>query len=267
MDQQQFLEAVRSVRAATQKRNFAQTFDIIINLKDIDLKNENERIFTFLRLPHSRGKKICVTALVGKELAVKAKEVCNAVVQKEEFPTADKKFIKQLAAKTDFFIAQANVMPDIAKTFGRILGTRGLMPNPKAGCVLTPNDDVKALIAKLQHTVRLETKNEPTVKTIVGSEAMKDEEVAENAFTVYNTVLHALPQEEHSIKSVLIKLTMSKPFFVSGKGELQQATAKPQHPVEKEKELKKEMPAPQQKKESAKEKEKQPVKKQERKKT
>ena len=108
-------------------------------------------------------------------------------------------------------------MTKIASTFGKVLGPRGLMPSPKAGCVVAPASDLKVIIEKLQKTVRLETKNEPTIKVPVGSEAMKDEDIADNVLAVYNTILAGLPQERANIKSVVLKLTMGKPVFLGEK--------------------------------------------------
>ena len=43
---------------------------------------------------------------------------------------------------------------------------------------------------------------------------MKDEEIAENIFTIYNQLIHVLPKEKHNVKNVIIKLTMGKPIKV-----------------------------------------------------
>ena len=218
MDKKHFTQAVQLLKSSAEKKAFTQSIDIIINLKNIDLKKEDQKVNTFLTLPYPLGKQITTTALVGNELSTKAKAVCNHVILVDQFKTLDKKAIKKLAESTDFFIAQATIMPQIAATFGKILGPRGLMPNPKAGCVLPPTGEVKPIVDRLQKTVKLETKNEPVVKTAVGVELSKEEELVENAFFIYNTILHALPQEKNNIKSVLLKLTMGKPIVVSEEG-------------------------------------------------
>ena len=218
MDKKHFTQAVQVLRQNTEKKQFAQSIDLIINFKGLDLKREDHKVNTFIVLPFSRGKQIITTALVGNDLSTKAKAVCNNVILAEQFKTLEKGKIKKLAETTTFFIAQANIMPQIAQTFGKILGPRSLMPNPKAGAVLQPTAEVKPVIDRLQKTVKVETKNDPTIRTVIGLESMKDEELVENAFAVFNTVLHALPQEKHNIKSVLIKLTMGKPVVVSEEG-------------------------------------------------
>lgn len=214
MNKNNILDAIKKARENSKKRKFNQSFDLVINLKNLNLKKPEENVNTFLNLPYGRGRKVKVCALVGQELINKAKEVCDKTLLKDDFSRLDKKDIKNLANEFDFFIAQVNLMPDIAKYFGKILGSRGKMPNPKAGCVVPINAEVKPLYEKLQKTVKVETKNEPILKLSVGNEAMKDEDVAENISGIYSTILGLLPQEKNNIKNIFLKLTMSKPVLV-----------------------------------------------------
>ena len=218
MEKKQFAQAVQLLKSSAEKKAFTQSVDLIINFKGLDLKKEDHKINTFIVLPFSRGRQIVTTALVGNELSTKAKASCNHVVQAEQFKALEKGKIKKLAETTTFFIAQSTIMPQIAATFGKILGPRGLMPNPKAGAVIPPTGEVKPIVERLQKTVKVETKNDPSIRTVIGLESMKDEELVENAFAVFNTILHTLPQEKHNIKSVLIKLTMGKPIVITEEG-------------------------------------------------
>jgi large subunit ribosomal protein L1 len=214
MNKNNILNTIKKVRENSKKRKFNQTFDLIINLKNLNLKKPEENVNTFITLPYGKGKKVKICALVGQELVNKAKEVCDKVVLRDEFGKLDKKDIKNLANEYDFFIAQVNLMPDIAKYFGKILGSKGKMPNPKAGCVIPINAELKHLYEKLQKTIKVETKNESTLKLGIGNENMKDEDIAENILSFYNTILSLLPQEKNNIKNIFLKLTMSKPLLI-----------------------------------------------------
>lgn len=216
MEKKEILQTIKLIRERSPKRKFTQSCDIIVNLKNLNLKKEDEKVNTFLSLPHPIREKVRVTALIGKELAPKAKGVCENILLVDDFPKNDKKAIKNLAEKTDFFIAQANIMPKIAATFGRVLGPRGLMPNPKIGAVIPTTGEIKPIVEKLKSMIKLETKGEKTIKATVGKESMKDDDLAENILATYNTVLHAVPKEKNNIKSVLLKLTMG-PAFEIGK--------------------------------------------------
>ncbi|MDP7180472.1 MAG: 50S ribosomal protein L1 [Candidatus Woesearchaeota archaeon] len=218
MNKNEVIETLKLVRANSKKRNFKQSVDLIINLKDLDLKNPDHQVTQFIQLHFSRGKKAKVCALVGPELLEQAKEVCDLAVSLEDFPKyQDKKVAKKLANGYDFFIAQATIMPKIATTFGRVFGPKGKMPNPKAGCVVPPNASLKPLYERLQQTIKLATINDAILQCSVGKEDMKDEELVDNIMTIYNSVLHSLPNESHNIKEIIIKFTMDKSYKVGAK--------------------------------------------------
>lgn len=212
MEKKAVLEILKTARSE-KKRNFPQSFDLVFNLKDLDLKKQDQQIDFFATLPHSPRKKMRVCALVGPEMAEDAKAVVDTVITQDDFARygKDKKIAKKLARQHDYFIAQANFMAQVASAFGRILGPRGKMPNPKAGCVVPPKAPLKPLYEKLQKTVKLSAKKDPIVQTIVGNEAMTDEQIADNIMAVYDQLIHHLPQEKNNVKSAFLKLTMGAP--------------------------------------------------------
>ena len=129
----------------------------------------------------------------------------------------DKKLLKKLARKHDYFIAQATIMPKVASVFGKVLGPKGKMPNPKAGCVVPPNANLKSVRERLDKTIRVSAKISPMIQASVGKEDMKDEEILENTNNIYEQVIHHLPNEEQNVHSVYIKLTMGKSIKVEEK--------------------------------------------------
>lgn len=219
MNDHEVLETIKKLRDSSPKRKFSQTVDLIVNLKQLDLKKTEQQVNSFIVLPHTRGKKLKICALADKELFNSAKDCCDKVVMREDFSKFDKKSLRRLANDYDFFIAQANVMADIAKYMGKVLGTKGKMPNPKADCVVPPTANLKALYDKLQHTVRLQTKNELSVKCPVATESMSDAEIKDNVMAVYNSLLRSLPKEKHNIKEAMLKLTMGPAFTIGAEDE------------------------------------------------
>ena len=241
MDKNKVLATIKNVREISKKRNFDQTFDFIINFKDLDLKKTN--LDVFLTLPFPKGQaKIC--ALVGKELVKQAEESCDGVIVEEDFKKySDKKLIKTLSKNYDFFIAQANLMGQIATIFGRILGPLGKMPNPKLGGVVPGTiPSMKPVVDKFRKSVRLMTKKEPIIKCAIGKESMKDEEIYENFHSVYDHVIHDLPKAEHNVKDVLIKMTMSKPVRIGEKVEVEKEEKVEKKEPKKEKKEKPKIP-------------------------
>ena len=160
------------------KRNFNQTIDLILVLKNLNLKKPDDQIDFFQQLHFSKGTvKVC--GLVGPELAGQSKESFTTTISMEDFEKyqKDKKLVKRLADDHDFFVAQATIMPKVASAFGSVLGPKGKMPNPKAGCVVPPNANLKLLNDKLQKTVKIIAKTSPMIQVAVGKEDSKEEEV------------------------------------------------------------------------------------------
>jgi large subunit ribosomal protein L1 len=214
MDKKQITVALEKVKKDAPKRNFDQSIDLIINLKDLDFKKPDHQVDIFVTLHHTRGKPVRVGAFVGPELADQAKEECNSFVKSSDFKAYDPKKVKVLAKNNDIFIAQANVMKEVAGSFGRVLGPRNKMPNPKAGAVVPPGANLKQLVERLQKVVRVSAKKSPVVHVMVGKQKQSTEEVVDNILTIYNQVAHALPQEQNNIKESFLKLTMSKPVKI-----------------------------------------------------
>jgi len=185
------------------KRNFNQTIDLIINLKKYDFKKSPLNLF--INLPHNvKDKKICAF------LESKNNNV-ETITQEEFRKYSDKKELKLLVNKFDFFIAQASLMPKVATTFGRFLGPVGKMPSPQLGILMDVNEKtLNELKLKINSNVKIRSK-EASIKLAIGKEDMKDEDVIENIMSVYEVVLKSLPRENDNIKNVEIKFTMTKP--------------------------------------------------------
>jgi large subunit ribosomal protein L1 len=214
MDKELIAATLKKLKENSPKRNFKQNVDLIINFRGLDLKKPDHQINMFVALNHETGKKISVCALVGLELESNAKQFCDEVIPAGQFDRfKGKAEIKKLARKHNFFIAQASIMPKVASVFGRFLGPKGKMPNPKIGCVLPPNANIKPLYERLKRTVNVVTRNEPAIKCMVGKEGM-DADIIDNILTIYNSVIQKLPGDKQNVKSVMLKLTMGPSFKV-----------------------------------------------------
>jgi len=208
------LQKIKEVKSKAKKRRFVQTWDLIVNLKNWDLKKPENRILEYVELPHGRGKKVPVAAIVGPELEKDAKEIFDLVITKDQLPElgANKRQAKKIARRYEFFVAQADLMPLVGRYLGKYLGPRDKMPNPKAGMIFPPKvtrKDLENLYNKLQKTVRVSVKKHVTFGVPVGSENMEDELVAENIEYFINWLLNRLPMGKQNIDSIYLKLTMS----------------------------------------------------------
>jgi large subunit ribosomal protein L1 len=200
-----FLTALKELRKS-EKRNFDQTVDLIVNLKNYDLRIKP--INLFVELPHAfRENKICAF------LEADNPDVDRVITKLEMPKISDKKEIKKLARDYDLFISSMKLMPAIATTFGKILGPMGKMPNPKFGGVIAKEEPalIKEVVRKLKKMVSIRPK-ELSIKIAVGKESMKDEDINENIKAIYNSLMTAFTNE--NVKSILLKFTMSKPVKV-----------------------------------------------------
>ena len=231
MKKEDFSKAIGQLRKDSKKRKFSQALDLIINFKYVDLKKNP--VDSFIILPHEFTKKTKVCAIVDDDYINRTKGSCDRVISKTELDKWNNKDTKKIGREFGFFISQANLMGLTATKFGRILGPMGKMPNPRFGGVVPPGGDIKPVVAKFRKSLRVMNKNESIIKTRIGYEDMKDEELTANAFAIYDNVVHLLPHGEVNIDSVLIKFTMSKPTQVGEKMKTEEA------PKEKVKKVKK----------------------------
>jgi len=215
LEKAKIIDTVKKLKADSKKRKFKQNVEVVITLQGLNLKKPENQVEFFATLPHVRGKPAKVCALIGPELKEEATKVCDKIILQQEFPEyADKKKAKKLAIEYDYFIAQANIMGQIAGTFGRVFGPRGKMPNPKAGCVVPPKGALKPLYDKLQKTLKVSAKTQLQIQCRIAHEEEPDEQIAENIEHLYNQLVQHLPNHDKNIKHVFLKLTMSKPVQV-----------------------------------------------------
>ncbi len=213
MNDEQLREALEGLKKASQ-RKFTQSFDLIIALKELDLKKPEEQVEFYAQVHKTLGKKRRVCALVGEEMADEARKVFDTVITIPEFDKLGKKEMKRVASRHDFFVGQANLMPKIAQHWGRVLGPRGKMPNPKAGCIVPPRAPLAPLYEKLQRTVKVSAKKSPNVQVLIGTEETDLADVIDNIKTIFDQVVHHLPREKNNVKHAYVKLTMSKPVRI-----------------------------------------------------
>lgn len=190
-------EPLRLLREGS-KRNFKQSFDIIVNLKNIDLKKPENKFSKDIILPHGRGKDVSV--------AVISDNIPNSITKKD-IEGISKQEIRNLVKKYEFFLCEAPLMPLVGKVLGRYLGPKGKMPK-----LITGNAD--ALTRDAKRSVRIRVRDSPVIHVVVGSEDMKDAEIRENSERLLEDIVKTLPKGHSQIKNVYIKLTMSKPIKV-----------------------------------------------------
>lgn len=198
------LENVKKVRES-RKRNFNQTFDLIINLKELDLKKAENRIDEHFILPKGTGKEASITLFSD---SAKKVEGCKIIKGMEiEDLAKKKKNLKKVIRETDFFLSEPKLMPVVGKHLGRFLAPRGMMPKPVTG-------DVSKIIEGTKKSIKIKLNKQPIIHTVVGSEKMDDKDVEENIKTLLAYLQKKLPGGKNNIKNVYLKTTMGHPVEI-----------------------------------------------------
>ena len=190
-----------------QKRNFTQTVDLIVNLSNLDLKKPENRIRDKIKLPNKiKDVKVC---LIVDSLLSKAKEIGCKVLTKSDLEFT-KREAKKLAREYDFFVIEAPLMPIVAKILGKYISSRNkpMIPIP-------PNiKDLKSVIKDLEKTISINVVKNPIIQVAVGKEDAEEEKIIENCKYAIERIKELAEQKNAQIKSVYLKLTMSKPIRI-----------------------------------------------------
>jgi len=198
------LENIKKAKES-EKRNFNQTFDLIINLKEIDLKKAGNRIDEHFILPKGTGKETSITLFSD---SAKKIEGCKIIKEMDiEDLAKKKKNLKKVIKETDFFLSEPKLMPVVGKHLGKFLAPRGMMPKPVAG-------DISKIIEGTKKSIKITLSKQPIIHTVVGSEKMDDKDVEENIKALLVYLQKKLPRGKDNIKSVYLKTTMGHPVKI-----------------------------------------------------
>ena len=203
---QEIVEAVKKAKEESKPRNFTQSIDVVINIKDLDVKKPENRFDEEVFLPNGRGKGIKIAVIADGELAISAKDAgADLVINKEDLQEMgkDRKQAKKMANEYTFFVAQADMMPQVGRFLGPVLGPRKKMPKPVPA---TAKPD--PILERLSNTVKVRIKDQPVIQAIVGSQDMDDELIADNVEAVLGVLDRNLEKGRNQIKSMYIKTTM-----------------------------------------------------------
>ena len=201
-------KAIEAALSEKGKRKFKQSVELILNFRAVDFNKPENKVNLEVKLPKGRGKENKLV-IVGDEATVheiKKNFPDVLALTPQEVEAMDKKEVKKLA-KDHLFYALPKVIGVVAKAWARILGPRGKAPRPLVG-------DVAKAIETAKNTARIQTrgKNLPTLQTVVGSEDMSPEDIAENISAVLESINKKVPT--NNIKSAYVKLSMGKPVKV-----------------------------------------------------
>lgn len=179
-------EAVSLVKElATAK--FDETVELHIRT-GLDTRHADQQLRGTARLPHGLGKTVRVAAFAEGDAARAAEEAGAEVVGADDLI----KRVEDGFTDFDVAVAQRELMGKVGR-LGRVLGPRGLMPNPRSGTVVDGGDVGKAVSEAKAGRVEFRTDREASVHVPVGKAAFEDAALLDNLATVVQEIVKAKP--------------------------------------------------------------------------
>ena len=177
-------QAIEIVKKASSVR-FDESVDLAINL-NVDTRHAEENIRVSTSLPKGTGKKVVLLVLAQGDKVQEALDAGADYCGNKEY--LDK--IKSGWVDVDKIIATPDMMAELGK-LGKILGPKGLMPNPKSGTVTT--DVAKAVSDQKSGMVELRVEKTGIIHTVCGKVSFDNKDLLDNIKQIYNTLLKSRP--------------------------------------------------------------------------
>ena len=181
---------------------FTESVDVAFNL-GVDPRHAEENIRLSINLPHGIGKEVSVLAIVNADKEDEAKNAGADFVGKDDF--LDK--IKGGWTDVDKIVVTPDLMAELGK-LGKVLGPKGLMPNPKSGTVT--NDVAKAIKELKAGKLDARVEKNGILQSSIGKTSFSEDQLKENFNTLQTAVMSAKPNSFKGkyLKSVVISSTL-----------------------------------------------------------
>jgi large subunit ribosomal protein L1 len=196
------VEAAKVVKDITYTK-FDASVDIDVRL-GVDPRKADQMVRGVATLPHGTGKTVRVLALVTPDKEAEATAAGADFVGLDDYISK----IEKGWTDIDVIITMPSVMAKVGR-LGRVLGPRGLMPNPKSGTVTT--DVAKAVQEVKAGKIDFKVDKTGIIHTSIGKVSFDDQKLAENAIEVIQTLNRLKPSSAKGtyIKSITLSSTMS----------------------------------------------------------
>lgn len=187
----------------TAKANFDETIEISVRL-GVDPRHADQQVRGAIVLPHGTGKSVRVLVFAKGENEKAAKDAGADFVGAEEYV---EKIQKENWFDFDVCVATPDMMGVVGK-IGRVLGPKGLMPNPKSGTV---TKDVAKAIAEIKAgKVEYRVDKTAIIHVVIGKKSFGKEKLQENLQALMEAIIKAKPSAAKGtyLKSVVVSSTM-----------------------------------------------------------
>jgi large subunit ribosomal protein L1 len=194
-------EAVRLLKQLPEAK-FDETVEVAFRL-GVDPRKADQMVRGTVSLPHGTGKEMRVAAFAVGDAARQAREAGADLVGGEELVQ------EILQGKIDFdaAVASPDMMPVLGKA-GRVLGPRGLMPNPKAGTV---TEDIAKAVREIKGgKLEYRVDRQANLHLVIGKKSFEERQLLENYLAVVDEILRAKPASAKGryVRTVTLSTTM-----------------------------------------------------------
>ena len=205
MSAQDLSDAVSRALEDAPPRDFRETVDLAINLRDLDLNDPSNRVNESIVLPRGTGRDTQIVVFAEGETALRAEDVADRVLDGDDLSDLadDQDEARDLANETDFFIAETGMMQTIGRDLGTVLGPRGKMPTP-----LQPDDDVVETVNRMKNSIQLRSRDRRTFHARVGAADMDVGDIADNIGVIRRRLEANLEKGPQNIDTMYVKTTM-----------------------------------------------------------
>ena len=179
------LDEAISIIMEFKRASFVESVDVAYNL-GVDPKHADQNIRLNVMLPHGSGKEVTVLALVNTDKEKEAQDAGADFVGNKEYLEK----IKGGWTDVDKIVVTPDLMPEIGK-LGKILGPKGLMPNPKAGTVT--NDIAKSVKELKAGKIDVRVEKNGILHSSIGKTSFSEDDLKENFNIFHNAVMSAKP--------------------------------------------------------------------------
>ena len=190
------------------KRKFVESVDVAVSL-GIDPKKSDQNVRGSLTLPHSLGKDVKVVAFVDGDKAAEAKSAGA------DFIGTDELLEKYKDGNIDFDVAVTTPsMMKVVSKLAKVLGPKGLMPNPKSGTV---TENIEKVVKDVKHgQVRFKTEKEGIVQGTIANSAMDKTKLTENLNSFLAEIKRLKPASSKGIyiQDIYLSTTMGPGYRI-----------------------------------------------------
>ncbi len=199
-------EAMNLVRELA-TANFDETIEVHINT-GVDPRHADQQVRGVVTLPHGTGRQVRILVFAGPDGASLAEEAGADYVGGEDLA----KKIQEGWLDFDVVLATPDMMRVVGK-LGRILGPRGLMPSPKAGTIVQPDDLPRVIDETRKGRVEFRVDKTANIHVPIGKASFEPEKLLENLAALMEAIMAAKPS---GIKGAYIKRVTVAPTMGPG---------------------------------------------------